>query len=124
MAKFKLTLKNSFTMLIAFLGSFISSNVYAQAEDAADSSGSSPKAAGDAAKEKLIAEPQNTIYSVKRLMGKSYQDVSDYENYFGYKVIDEDTDSLVKIRVKDESPENIIRLKSTCHYPGIGKSLF
>lgn len=57
---------------------------------------------GDAAKEKLIAEPQNTIYSVKRLMGKSYQDVSDYENYFGYKVIDEDTESLVKIRVKDK----------------------
>lgn len=57
---------------------------------------------GDEAKEKLIAEPQNTIYSVKRLMGKSFQDVSDYENYFGYKVIDEDTDSLVKIRVKDK----------------------
>jgi molecular chaperone HscA len=57
---------------------------------------------GDAAKEKLITEPQNTIYSVKRLMGKSYRDVKDFEQYFGYQIIDEDTDSLVKIRVKDK----------------------
>lgn len=57
---------------------------------------------GDAAKEKLITDPQNTIYSVKRLMGKSYQDVQDFEQYFGYQIIDEDTESLVKIRVKDK----------------------
>lgn len=57
---------------------------------------------GDAAKAKLIAQPKNTIYSIKRLMGKSYKDVSGMENYFGYEVIDEDTDSLVKIRVKDK----------------------
>ena len=56
---------------------------------------------GDEAKEKLISDPQNTIYSVKRLMGKSYKDVENYDQYFGYKIIDEDTDSLVKIRVKD-----------------------
>ncbi len=56
---------------------------------------------GDAAKEKLISEPANTIYSVKRLMGKSYKDVQQSEQYFGYQIIDEDTDSLVKIRVKD-----------------------
>ncbi len=56
---------------------------------------------GDAAKEKLISEPENTIYSVKRLMGKSYKDVQQSEQYFGYQIIDEDTDSLVKIRVKD-----------------------
>ncbi len=56
---------------------------------------------GTAAKQKLIAEPQNTIFSVKRLMGKSYKDVGDFEQYFGYKIIDEDTDSLVKIRVQD-----------------------
>lgn len=56
---------------------------------------------GDVALEKLVSDPQHTIYSVKRLMGKSYGDVSDYEQYFGYKIIDEDTDSLVKIRVGD-----------------------
>ncbi len=56
---------------------------------------------GDGAKEKLISDPQHTIYSVKRLMGKSYRDVEGYERYFGYQIIDEDTDSLVKIRVND-----------------------
>ena len=30
---------------------------------------------GDEAKKYLITEPQNTIFSVKRLMGKSYNDV-------------------------------------------------
>lgn len=57
---------------------------------------------GDEAKQKLITQPQNTIYSIKRLMGKSYKDVADFEGYFGYKVIDEDTESLVKIRVGDK----------------------
>ncbi|MCB0641791.1 MAG: Hsp70 family protein, partial [Phaeodactylibacter sp.] len=57
---------------------------------------------GDAAKEQLLLDPANTIYSVKRLMGKSYKDVENFEQYFGYKIIDEDTDSLVKVRVKDK----------------------
>lgn len=57
---------------------------------------------GNAAKEKLIAEPHRTIYSVKRLMGKSYKDVSDHASFFAYKVIDDDTDSLVKIQAGDK----------------------
>lgn len=57
---------------------------------------------GDAAKEKLISDPENTIYSVKRLMGKSYGDVQGVQQYFGYQIIDNDTESLVKIRVKDK----------------------
>ena len=54
---------------------------------------------GMAARPYLISDPQNTIYSVKRLMGKSYSDVQDFEGYFGYKIIDEDNGQLVKIRV-------------------------
>jgi molecular chaperone HscA len=57
---------------------------------------------GDAAKEKLISDPENTIYSVKRLMGKSYSDVQGVQQHFGYQIIDNDTESLVKIRVKDK----------------------
>ncbi|MEM6963854.1 MAG: Fe-S protein assembly chaperone HscA [Bacteroidota bacterium] len=57
---------------------------------------------GEEAKEKLVSDPANTIYSVKRLMGKSYRDVENFEQYFGYKIIDEDTESLVKIRVQDK----------------------
>lgn len=57
---------------------------------------------GTEARDKLISDPQNTIYSVKRLMGKSYGDVENFDRYFGYKIIDEDNDSLVKIRVGDK----------------------
>src|SRR5204863_3329909 len=32
---------------------------------------------GEEARKKLITEPQNTIFSAKRLMGKSYNDIKD-----------------------------------------------
>jgi len=54
---------------------------------------------GDLAKSKLIAKPEKTIYSVKRLMGKSYTDVNSFENYLSYRIIDEDENALVKIEV-------------------------
>lgn len=56
---------------------------------------------GEEAREKLYTDPANTIYSVKRLMGKSFGDVQDFRNFFGYQVIDDDTESLVKVRVRD-----------------------
>ena len=55
---------------------------------------------GEEARAKLITDPQNTIYSVKRLMGKSYQDLGAEQSYFGYQIIDQDEESLVKIKVK------------------------
>lgn len=57
---------------------------------------------GDEAKNYLITEPQNTIFSVKRLMGKSYNDVKERSSFFTYKVIDDNTESLVKIQVSDK----------------------
>lgn len=57
---------------------------------------------GDQAKKMLIEEPQNTIFSAKRLMGKSYNDVKEYTGYFTYKVINDNTDSLVKVQVGDK----------------------
>lgn len=52
---------------------------------------------------KLIEDPANTIFSIKRLMGKSYQDVENYQDFFSYQVIDNEVeDSLVKIRIKDK----------------------
>lgn len=56
---------------------------------------------GNAAKELLIAEPERTIYSVKRLMGKSYSDVGRDAGFFAYHIIDDGTDSLVKVQVGD-----------------------
>ena len=58
---------------------------------------------GTDAIEKLISDPSNTIFSIKRLMAKSFQDVEDFKNFFSYKIIDNDVeDSLVKIRVRDK----------------------
>ena len=57
---------------------------------------------GDEAKKHLIEEPHNTVFSVKRLMGKSYNDVRDYADFFTYKVIDDNTESLVKVQAGDK----------------------
>jgi molecular chaperone HscA len=57
---------------------------------------------GNEAKNYLITDPQNTIFSVKRLLGRSYKDVANYKDFFSYKVIDDDSDSLVKINVGDK----------------------
>jgi len=54
---------------------------------------------GNPAKELLIAQPERTIYSAKRLMGKSYKDVSHDSGFFAYHIIDDDTDALVKVQV-------------------------
>ncbi len=56
---------------------------------------------GDLAREKLITDPEHTIYSVKRLMGKSYLDLQQHHTYFGYQIIDEAEDRLVKIKVNN-----------------------
>ncbi len=56
---------------------------------------------GEEAHRMLVEDPQNTVYSVKRLLGKSYADVEQIESYFGYDVIDDGTDNLVKIKVRD-----------------------
>ena len=57
---------------------------------------------GNQAKELLIAEPERTIYSVKRLMGKSYKDVGKDAGFFAYHIIDDNTDALVKVQVGDK----------------------
>jgi molecular chaperone HscA len=57
---------------------------------------------GDEAKSYLLTEPHNTIFSVKRLMGKSYNDVRDNSSFFTYKIIDDNSESLVKVQVGDK----------------------
>lgn len=56
---------------------------------------------GNPAREQLITAPERTIYSVKRLMGKSYKDVKEHSNAFAYQILDDETDSLVRIRIGD-----------------------
>ncbi len=56
---------------------------------------------GTDAKDFLLTDPQRTIYSVKRLLGKSYRDLGPHAGQLGYRVIDDNTEGLVKIRVDD-----------------------
>jgi molecular chaperone HscA len=57
---------------------------------------------GEEAKHFLITAPQRTIFSAKRLMGKSYNDIKKRTDSFSYKIIDDNTESLVKIQVGDK----------------------
>ncbi len=52
---------------------------------------------GNEAKHYLITEPQNTIFSVKRLLGRSFHDIEAHSNLFSYKIIDDNSEGLVKI---------------------------
>jgi molecular chaperone HscA len=57
---------------------------------------------GEAARPFLKSDPSRTIFSVKRLMGKSYKDLASSQDLFTYKIIDEDTDSLVKVQIDQQ----------------------
>ena len=56
---------------------------------------------GDKAKSYLESDPARTIYSVKRLMGKSYKDLSQVRSSMGYTIMETDQDELVKIKIDD-----------------------
>ncbi len=55
---------------------------------------------GQQAKEFLITQPGKTIFSAKRLMGKSYSELKAHAEAYTYKIIDSN-DSLVKVQVGD-----------------------
>jgi molecular chaperone HscA len=57
---------------------------------------------GTQAKPYLETDPQNTIFSAKRLMGKSYKDIREHQDFFAYKIIDDNRDSLVKVQVGNQ----------------------
>jgi molecular chaperone DnaK len=52
---------------------------------------------GAAAKRQLVRRPETTVYSVKRLMGRGYDDVKDDLCYLPFKVVP--GDGIVRIRV-------------------------
>ena len=54
---------------------------------------------GDAAKDRLVTDPETTIYSVKRLLGRSYKDLVSKRSQLAYQIIDNDEGNLVKVRV-------------------------
>jgi len=56
---------------------------------------------GEEAKPFLIADAAHTIFSAKRLMGKTYADIATGTAAFAYKIID-DEGKLVKVQVNDQ----------------------
>ena len=56
---------------------------------------------GDAARRQLVRHPERTVYSVKRLMGRGYEDVNDELCYFPYKVLP--CEGIVKIDLGDRA---------------------
>ncbi len=57
---------------------------------------------GNEAKAKLIEAPERTIYSAKRLMGKSFNDLSEMHQHLAYEIIESSEEELVKVRVGTE----------------------
>jgi molecular chaperone HscA len=53
---------------------------------------------GDDAKQYLVSDAANTIFSVKRLLGKTYNDIRNNTASLAYKIID-DENKLVKVQV-------------------------
>ena len=54
----------------------------------------------------LVSKPENTIYSVKRLLGKSYKDLQTSNHKLNYEIIDDNEQGLVRIKAngKQYSP--------------------
>lgn len=57
---------------------------------------------GDDAKLRMVSHPRHTVYSVKRLLGRTYQDLSSYSESIAYQIIETDEDQLIKVKVDDK----------------------
>jgi molecular chaperone DnaK len=56
---------------------------------------------GEAARRQLVRRPASTVYSVKRFMGRGYEDVKDELKYFPFTVVP--TENVVSIRIGDRT---------------------
>jgi len=57
---------------------------------------------GEEAKKQLLIQPERTIYSAKRLMGKSYNDLNEMQQHLAYEVIETSEEELVKVSVGEK----------------------
>jgi molecular chaperone DnaK len=63
---------------------------------------------GQVAKRQAITNPKNTIFSIKRFMGRKHGEVSEESKRVPYEIVsDKDGDAAVKIEGKDYSPPEI-----------------
>jgi molecular chaperone DnaK len=69
--------------------------------------GKGERVVGQPAKNQMITNPENTVYSIKRFMGRRYAEVGDETKLVPYKVIDNGADVRVDISGKAYSPQEI-----------------
>jgi molecular chaperone DnaK len=62
---------------------------------------------GQPAKNQMITNPENTIYSIKRFMGRRFAEVGEETKLVPYKVIDNGQDVRVEASGKQYSPQEI-----------------
>ena len=63
---------------------------------------------GQPAKNQIVTNAENTVFSIKRFMGRKYREVPDELSMIPYKVVSGPSDNIrVQIRDKDYSPEEI-----------------
>ncbi|MBN2354039.1 MAG: molecular chaperone DnaK [Spirochaetales bacterium] len=65
---------------------------------------------GQPAKNQMITNPENTVYSIKRFMGRRYNEVNEEIRMVPYKVVDSGADARVEIMGKLYSPPEISAL--------------
>src|SRR5579862_180168 len=69
---------------------------------------SGERVVGDAAKRQAVTNPRNTIYSIKRFMGRKFDEVQEEIKRVPYKVVKAPNgDAAVEIRGKRYSPQEI-----------------
>jgi len=69
--------------------------------------GKGERVVGQPAKNQMITNPENTVYSIKRFMGRRYAEVGDEIKLVPYKVVDNGADVRVDISGKMYSPQEI-----------------
>jgi molecular chaperone DnaK len=62
---------------------------------------------GQAAKRQAITNPRNTIFSIKRFMGRKYDEVPNEKKIAPYEVVNENGEARVKINDKVYSPQEV-----------------
>src|SRR5438270_6116733 len=71
---------------------------------------------GQVAKRQSVTNPENTVYSIKRFMGRRYDEVSEESKLVPYKVVRGDSnDARVEISGKKYSPPEISAMILTKH---------
>ena len=65
------------------------------------------KLTGQIAKRQAVTNPENTIFSAKRFIGRRPEEIKDELKYVPYKVVSKGNDSAFEVRGKTVSPEEV-----------------